>query len=144
VCGAVCGQQCNNLGTTNYSDWAAILDASADTCFASYTENGIHGVHDPYIYQSFNGFGAYTLAYPGIFPAAISTTTSVVPTVLYPDDKDDDNITYIIAAAVGVTVLSIAIIVSFSWFSSKKKSKYRRGSPSSKANSDESVLYSWF
>ena len=115
LCGDVCGQQCNPLGITNYSDWAAVLGASVDTCFASYTENGIHGVHDPYIHQSFNGFGAYATAHPGVFPTAPSTTTSVAPTVLYPEKADNDApMAIALSIGAGITTLSIVAIVAYS------------------------------
>ena len=112
VCGSVCGQQCNSLGITNYTNWEAVLEASPDTCFASKTSDGTHG---PYIHQTFNGFGAYATANPGVFPAALTTTTSVAPTVAYPEKASDDHtLTIALSIGGGITVLAVAAVVAYS------------------------------
>ena len=112
VCDAVCGVSCNALGTTNYTSWTNVLNAQPDACFASFTEDGLHGAHDPYIHQSFNGFGQYAVTHPGVFPESVPLTSLAPPTLPHSTSSENNYVTQILLAGFG-SLLLVGFLVAF-------------------------------
>ena len=113
VCEDVCATDCRFLGIVNYSDWNVVLSSNA--CLKSGVENGLHPA-DPWLYQSFDGFGAYAAIHAGTFPAALtstSTRTTSSSTSTTEDEPEAETTTY--TSTTTTTLVKLIGAILYTW-----------------------------